>query len=228
MQVPDRRDVRARFGEVWQVINPKNRSSELPATEIEPPTAVMPSVEQLLPLMEVAAPHPSVWVVDDFLNHCDFRMQSRSGPGGQHRNRTASGCFVTFRPAEITAEATEQRNQHRNRELAIRRLRFILAVSLRTPSSLAPTVDAPADELEQAVRTQFHGTQLKLAEDNVLKPAVLALLLNDLHVAGGQPSLVAPLWKVSTSRIAALLRTHSPAWTLVNRIRAHHGRGPLR
>lgn len=192
------------------------------------PTAVMPTIEQRLPLTGVAAPHPSVWTVEDLLNQCDFRMQSRSGPGGQHRNRTASGCFVTFRPAEITAEATEQRNQHRNRELAIRRLRFVLAVSLRTASPLDLTVDLPPDELEQAIRIRFYGTPLKLAEDNVLKPAVLALLLNDLHVAGGQPSLVAPLWKVSTSRIAALLRTHSPAWTLVNRIRDHHGRGPLR
>lgn len=188
----------------------------------------MPSAEERLRLTWAASPHPAVLAVDDLVSRCEFRMQSRSGPGGQHRNRTASGCFVTYRPAEITAEATEQRNQHRNREVAIRRLRYVLAVSLRTPSPLAAEVDHRSETLERAVRDQFRATSLKIAEANPLKPAVLAVLLNDLHVAGGQPSLVAPSWQVSTSRIAALLRTHPPAWTLVNRIRAHHGRHPLR
>lgn len=192
-----------------------------------PPSAVMPSLEKRLPLTDAASPHPAVLSLDDLLKQCEFRMQSRGGPGGQHRNRTASGCFVTYRPAEITAEATEQRNQHRNRVIAIRRLRFVLAISLRTPSPLDVAVGSPPDEAERLIRTRFRGTPLKLAEDNDFKPAVLALLLNDLHVAGGQPSLLAELWNVSTSRIAALLRTHPPAWTLVNRIRAHHERGPL-
>lgn len=198
-----------------------------PASVVQP-FAMMPSPQERLPLISAPSPHPAVWALDDLLSQCEFRMQSRGGPGGQHRNRTASGCFITYRPAEITAEATEQRNQHRNRDIAIRRLRFLLALSLRTPSPLDVVTNSPPDELEQAIRTRFHGTPLKLAEDNALKPAVLSLLLNDLHVAGGQPSLVAPLWKVTTSRIAALLRTHPAAWTLVNRIRAHHGRGPLR
>ncbi len=192
------------------------------------PSAEMPSPEQRLALSSVASPHPAVWAVDELVGKCEFRMQTRSGPGGQHRNRTASGVFVTYRPAEITAEATEQRNQHRNRDVAIRRLRYVLAISLRTISPLAAEVNSPPETLEQAVRERYHGSPLKLAEDNLLKPAALALLLNDLHVAGGQPSLVAPSWKVSTSRIVAFLRTHHPAWTLVNRIRAHHDRKPLR
>ena len=191
-------------------------------------SAEMPSQNQRLSLPNVTSPHPAAWSVDELLKTCEFRMQSRSGPGGQHRNRTASGVFVTFPPAEITAEATEQRNQHRNREVAIRRLRYVLAVSLRSTSPLATEGTSPPDQVEQFVRDRFRGSPLKLADDNSFKPAVLAMLLNDLHVAGGQPSLVAPSWKVSTSRIVALLRTHHPAWTLVNRIRAHHDRKPLR
>ncbi|MCM2371828.1 peptide chain release factor family protein [Aporhodopirellula aestuarii] len=192
----------------------------------------MPAADERMPLTKVDSPHPAVWDVDELLKQCDFRTQARGGPGGQHRNRTASGVFVTFRPAEITAEATEERNQHRNREVAIRRLRYVLAVSLRTPSPLADALGASdrgsADSQEQAVRDRFRGSPLKMAEGNDAKPAVLALLLNDLHAAGGQPSLVAPFWKVSTSRIAACLRSHHLAMTLVNRIRQHHGRGPLK
>ena len=48
---------------------------------------------------------------------------------------------------------------------------------------------------EQELRTRFQGHPLKLNDRNVDKPAVLALLLNDLHVAGGQPSALGPVWK---------------------------------
>ncbi len=195
---------------------------------LNPTSAELPDHDQLLVLTRADSPHPAVLEIDELLARCEFRTQSRSGPGGQHRNRTASGVFVTYRPAEVTAEATEQRNQHRNREVAIRRLRFILAVSLRTHSPLTRAADVLSDTSEQAVRDRYRGTPLKLAEDNVMKPAVLALLLNDLYVAGGQPSLVAPLWNASTSRVVSFLRTYPAAWTLVNRIRAHHHRKPLR
>ncbi|SMP76355.1 RF-1 domain-containing protein [Neorhodopirellula lusitana] len=204
--------------------------------------AQLPDPETRLELVHVSAPHPAVIPVEDLLPLCEFRTQSRSGPGGQHRNRTASGVFITYRPAEITAEATEQRNQHRNRSVAVQRLRFVLAVSLRSVSPLeaslsgASPVEASSvgglvqtpDPLERAVRQAYHKSSMKLADDNERKPGLLAMLLNDVHVAGGQPSLVAPLWAVSTSRIVACLRSHGPAWALVNRIRSHHGRPPLR
>jgi len=189
--------------------------------------AEVPSVDELLPLPIVDAPHPSVWAVDELVSKCEIRTQSRSGPGGQHRNRTASGVFITYRPAEITAEATEERNQHRNRSVAVQRLRMVLAVSLRTPSMLLPPPVA-LDELERVVRERYHRGSLKLNETNEDKPALMALLLNDLHASGGQPSLVGPVWGVSTSRIVTCLKSHPPAMLLVNRIRSHHGRGPLK
>ena len=193
-------------------------------------TPQMPAFEDRFPLNVIVAPHPSVLPVDELLTRCDFRTQSRSGPGGQHRNRTASGVFVTFRGmgelGEITAEATEQRNQHRNRGVAIERLRYVLAVSLRTSSPLDQ--NSETNSLEQAIRDRFQKHTLKLAEDNPAKPAVVAMLLNDLHVAGGQPSLVAPEWGVSTSRLVGCLKSCPSAWTLLNRIRDHHGRRGLK
>lgn len=183
-----------------------------------------------MPLAVIAAPHPSVLPVEELLTRCDFRTQSRSGPGGQHRNRTASGVFVTYRGkgevGEITAEATEQRNQHRNRAVAIGRLRYVLAVSVRTGSPLDANLEK--NSLEQTIRDRFQKHTLKMADDNPAKPAVVAMLLNDLHVAGGQPSAVAPIWGVSTSRLVGCLKSCPQAWTLLNRIRDHHGRRGLK
>lgn len=130
----------------------------------------------------------------------------------------------------ITAESTEQRQQGRNRSAAMTRLRYVLAVTLRSASPLDPHLTEPffPDESEQNLRRRYTGSSMKMNEDNVDKPALLTLLLNDLWVGGGQPSLVAPVWKVSTSRLVGLLRSHSPVLVLVNQIRQHHSRPPLR
>lgn len=180
--------------------------------------------------------HPCFWPVEELEKRCQLRTQSRSGPGGQHRNRTASGAFLTFDSGvseigSITAEATEQRKQGRNRSTALTRMRFLLAVTLRSRSPLEPGVDAKEDdfpETELELRARFLGSTMKLNDENAAKPAVLTMVLNDLWFAGGQPSLIAPHWKSSTSKLVNLVRSHAPAFRLVNQIRQHHSRPPLR
>ena len=81
---------------------------------------------------------------------------------------------------------------------------------------------------EQELRTRFEGQPLKISDRNRDKPALMALLLNDLHVCGGQPSAVGPVWDTSTSAIVRLIKSHPNAFTLLNRIRQHHDRLPLR
>lgn len=45
------------------------------------------------------------------------------GPGGQHRNKTASGVRITHPPTELSVTATERRSQAQNRSAALQRLR---------------------------------------------------------------------------------------------------------
>ncbi|OYP35068.1 peptide chain release factor-like protein [Rhodopirellula sp. MGV] len=171
------------------------------------------------------APHDACLDVDTISQQCDLRTQRRSGPGGQHRNKTSSGVFLEHRPTGTIGEATERRSQAQNRDVALRRLRYLLAISTRTPSPLDAA--SPPNELEADFRKRYRRHPLKLNEENDDKPAVLALILNDLWASGGQPSLVAPLWSSSTSKIVMLLRSFPPALTWVNRVREHHGRLPL-
>jgi hypothetical protein len=186
------------------------------------PTIPAASERMTIPLVD--GPHPALLPPDRLLAQCDLRTQRRSGPGGQHRNKTSSGVFLCHQPSGITAEATERRSQADNRQIALQRLRFRLAVQCRTSSVLDGKV--PAEESE--FRHRFYGTSLKIGDRNEAKPAVLALLLNDLHAAGGQPSAVAAQWQTSTSSIVRLIKSHPPAITLLNAIRGHHGRGPLK
>jgi protein subunit release factor B len=46
-----------------------------------------------------------------------------SGPGGQNRNKTSTGVRLHHRASGASAEATDDKSQHRNRIEAFRRIR---------------------------------------------------------------------------------------------------------
>jgi peptide chain release factor len=56
-----------------------------------------------------------------------YETMRAGGPGGQHQNRTESAVRVTHRPSGASAVARDERSQHRNRELALVRLKAVLA-----------------------------------------------------------------------------------------------------
>lgn len=184
----------------------------------------LPSLPERMPVAMQGAPHPATMPNEILLRDCELRTQRRSGPGGQHRNKTSTAAFLLHRPTGIVAEATERRSQAENREVALQRLRLRLAVEVRSPSVLDPGID----DDEGALRRRLSERGLRIARDNPVRPAALALLLNDLHACGGQPSVVAPVWRTTTSAVVRFIKTHPPAFTVLNRIRSHHGRGPLK
>jgi len=186
--------------------------------------ASWPSLASLADVQTIVAPHPSILPIDILLGQCRQTALRRGGPGGQHRNKVSSAVLVLHEPTGVSAEANERRDQSQNRKYAIERLRLRLALLLRTIRLETSAIDP----LEQSIRDAWQGRPLKLAESNFDRSAVMALILDDLHRAGGQPSLVAAAWKVSTTSIVQLLVSHPPAFQLVNRWREHHGRSALR
>lgn len=194
------------------------------ANEDKSSEAQLPAFSDRYPAVFVSWPHPAVLDPDELLKRCELRTQRRSGPGGQHRNKTSSGVFLTASNWDIVAEATERRSQAQNRVIALTRLRFRLALELRSVSIL----DHVVTDDEQELRDRYSGSRLKLSDENVAKPAILALVLNDILAAGGQPSLVSKAWRSSTSSIVAFLSGYLPAFLYANEIRAFHSRPPLK
>ena len=60
---------------------------------------------------------------EELLAECRVETFRAGGPGGQHQNRTESAVRLIHLPTDVRVTAREERSQHRNRAIALRRLR---------------------------------------------------------------------------------------------------------
>jgi ribosome-associated protein len=73
------------------------------------------------------------------LSECRQEFFVGGGPGGQHRNKTASAVRLTHGPTGVVATATERRSQRQNRGAALERLRERLRALSHVPKVRRPT-----------------------------------------------------------------------------------------
>ena len=64
------------------------------------------------------------------LRDCEFIMQKGTGNGGQKINKTSSAVRLKHCPTGIAVSANEERSQSRNRHLALRKLRYEIALNV--------------------------------------------------------------------------------------------------
>lgn len=171
-------------------------------------------------LRMVSAPHPSRQPLEQLERNCQLTMTRRSGPGGQHRNKTSTAIVLLHRPTNILGEASESRSQAKNRDVAMQRLRMALAIAVRC--------EDVGSEADDALREQHRGRSVWVAERNEQRPAVFSLVLDDALAAEADLHQVAQRWSTTASQLLKLLRSHSPALEYLNRMRGDYGLRPLR
>ena len=72
---------------------------------------------------------------DILLRDCELIMQKGTGNGGQKINKTSSAVRLRHRPTGIAVSANEERSQSRNRHIALRKLRYEIALHVRADVS---------------------------------------------------------------------------------------------
>ena len=167
--------------------------------------------------------HPARLSTDELLASCVVRAQRRGGPGGQHRNKVETAVVIEHTLIGLRAEASERRSQAENRRVAIQRLRMLLAVEHREFSE--------AKDLEPASplwRSRISGTRIDVSTEHDDFPAILAELLDTLLGFAFDLSQTSKHFAVTSSQLVNLLRSHTPALTLVNAKRVELGLHRLR
>jgi hypothetical protein len=78
------------------------------------------------------------------LAQCRLETFVAGGPGGQHRNKAATGVRLRHPATGLAATATERRSQAQNRREALLRLRRRLEALAHVPAPRLPTRPTPA------------------------------------------------------------------------------------
>lgn len=82
---------------------------------------------------------------DELLAQCRVETFRAGGPGGQHQNTTESAVRLVHLPTGVRATSREERSQHRNRAIALERLRARLEKRNRVEAPRVAT-RVPASE----------------------------------------------------------------------------------
>ena len=105
-------------------------------------------------------PFPIPETDEELLAQCRVETFMSGGKGGQHQNRTESGVRLVHLPTGVVVSSREERSQHRNKPIALERLRKRLEKRNERPKPRRAT-KVPRAEKERRLREKKQRGQKK-------------------------------------------------------------------
>ena len=171
--------------------------------------------------MTGSSTHPASLSHELLLRDCEIQRTRGSGPGGQHRNKVETAIVITHRPTGVTGQASERRSQHKNREIAIDRLRANLAIEVRSAVNLE---ELPGELWSSRIR----GGKVSISSSHFDFAVLLAEALDCITALAFDVPAAAQRLEVSTSQLIKFLKIEPNAFQIVNRQRKAVGLHPLK
>jgi len=166
--------------------------------------------------------HPTALDDDALLAQCELGRGHSKGPGGQHRNRVATHVTLTHTPTGVSAQAGERRSPEENKAVALKRLRYALAVEHRA------AVPAGEARTELWARRCTREGRIVCSERHHDHPTLIAEALDLLAACSWDLDRAATRLVCTNSQLVRLLASHSPALELLNQERHARGARPFR
>jgi hypothetical protein len=160
--------------------------------------------------------HPSRLPEQQLLEHCVIRRTRHSGPGGQHRNKVETAIEIVHSPSGLTTFAAERRSQEANRQVAVFRLRLLLAVQVRCVHG--------AEVLPSKMwQGRCRDEKLQCSERHADFPAMLAEAMDAIDAKEYDVRRAAAALGCSTSQLIRFVARVPEALTQVNAQRTQRG-----
>ena len=141
------------------------------------------------------------------LRDCELIMQKGTGNGGQKINKTSSAVRLRHRPTGIAVAANEERSQTRNRHIALRKLRYEIALRVHADPS----------------GTQFELLPSPSSSNHARLILWTAALFDRLAASGFDLAQTAALCGVSTSQLERAMRKYPQIWRSFSETRQQNG-----
>ena len=145
-----------------------------------------------------------------------MRRTRHSGPGGQHRNKVETAIEIVHEPTGVTSFAAELRSQEANRQVAMFRLRLLLAIRIRCVTS---AVVLPTELWNNRCRNQ----RISCSERHPDFPAMIAEALDAIDAREFDVRKAAAALGCSASQLVRFIAKSPEALAAVNTVRAERG-----
>lgn len=166
-------------------------------------------------------PHPASFAEDELLKSCTITKGRVSGPGGQHRNKVSTHITITHDPTNISAQAGERRSPETNRKVALKRLRYKLAIGIRIP--------VPDGDIRSELwRSRCKKGKIACSSKHQDHPSMIAEALDVLDACGLDPSKASTRLECTASQLIKLIASHPPSLVYLNQEREKHNLHPLK
>ncbi len=97
---------------------------------------------------------------EDLLRQCEVDTFRASGPGGQHVNKTESAVRISHLPSGIVVTSRQERSQHRNKALCLKKLREKVAKLNHRPIKRVAT-RIPISVKKRTLESKARRSQVK-------------------------------------------------------------------
>jgi len=154
-------------------------------------------------------PHPATLDEETLLRDCETQRTRGSGPGGQHRNKVETAIVIAHKPTGVIGQASERRSQHKNREVALGRLRVNLAIEIRREV-------APDNQPSELWGGRIRGGKVNVSSSHFDFPALLAEALDFVAAENFDVSSAAKRLSISTSQLVKFFKVEPNAFQFVN------------
>jgi protein subunit release factor B len=97
---------------------------------------------------------------EELLRECEVETFRSSGPGGQHVNKTETAVRLKHMPSGLVVTCREERSQHQNKAVCLRKLRERVERLNRRPAKRIPT-RIPRSARKRTLEAKARRSQIK-------------------------------------------------------------------